>query len=131
MKHDGEVCPDKFLKGRRFAFTTGVPKLLGTKRTFTQHGKGGVWMSDAVPNFHKIADEMCVIRSMKTDEFNHAPAELLLFTGSGRQGRTSMGSWVTYGLGTENENLPGFVVLISSGVAPSGGQSDWGSGFLP
>ena len=131
VKHDGEVCPDKFLKGRRFAFTTGVPKLLGTKRTFTQHGKGGVWMSDAVPNFHKIADEMCVIRSMKTDEFNHAPAELLLFTGSGRQGRTSMGSWVTYGLGTENENLPGFVVLISSGVAPSGGQSDWGSGFLP
>ena len=131
VKHDGEVCPDKFLKGRRFAFTTGVPKLLGTKRQFTQHGKGGVWMSDAVPNFHKIADEMCVIRSMKTDEFNHAPAELLLFTGSGRQGRTSMGSWVTYGLGSENENLPGFVVLISSGVAPSGGQSNWGSGFLP
>ena len=131
VKHDGEVCPDKFLKGRRFAFTTGVPKLLGTKRQFTQHGKGGIWMSDAVPNFHKIADEMCVIRSMKTDEFNHAPAELLLFTGSGRQGRTSMGSWVTYGLGTENENLPGFVVLISSGVAPSGGQSNWGSGFLP
>ena len=131
VKHDGEICPDKFLKGRRFAFTTGVPKLLGTKRQFTQHGKGGVWMSDAVPNFHKIADEMCVIRSMKTDEFNHAPAELLLFTGSGRQGRTSMGSWVTYGLGSENENLPGFVVLISSGVAPSGGQSNWGSGFLP
>ncbi len=131
VKRDGQNCPDEYLKGRRFAFTSGVPKLLGTRRTFTQQGKGGVWMSDAVPNFHSIADEMCVIRSMKTDEFNHAPAELLLFTGHGRQGRPSMGAWSTYGLGTENENLPGFVVLISSGVQPSGGQSNWGSGFLP
>ncbi|MST01313.1 MAG: DUF1501 domain-containing protein [Pedosphaera sp.] len=131
VKRDGQNCPDEYLKGRRFAFTNGVPKLLGTRRQFTQHGKGGVWMSDAVPNFHGIADEMCVIRSMKTDEFNHTPAELLLFTGHGRQGRPSMGAWATYGLGTENENLPGFVVLISSGVQPSGGQSNWGSGFLP
>jgi len=74
---------------------------------------------------------MCVIKSMKTDEFNHAPAELLLFTGSARQGRPGMGTWVTYGLGSESQNLPGFVVLISSGVQPSGGQNCWGSGFLP
>src|SRR5205807_4185637 len=80
---------------------------------------------------HTVADELCVIRSMNTDQFNHAPAELLLFTGSPRQGRPSMGSWVTYGLGSENENLPGFVALISSGVQPSAGQSAWGSGFLP
>jgi hypothetical protein len=131
VKHNGEPCPDEFLKGKRFAFTSGTPKLLGTPRTFSQHGEGGVWMSDAVPHFHGIADEMCVIRSMHTDQFNHAPAELLLYTGSPRQGRPSMGAWVTYGLGSESENLPGFVVFISSGVQPSGGKNLWGSGFLP
>jgi hypothetical protein len=131
VKRNGQLCPDDFIKGKKFAFTSGTPRLLGTPRKFAQHGKGGIWMSDAVPNFHTIADEMCVIRSMNTDQFNHAPAELLLFTGSPRQGRPSFGSWVTYGLGSENENLPGFVVLISSGVQPSAGQSGWGSGFLP
>jgi hypothetical protein len=131
VKHSGENCPDTFLKGKRFAFTSGVPKLLGTPRKYAQHGKGGVWISDALPNLHPVADEMCVIRSMFTEQFNHAPAELLLYTGSARTGRPSMGSWVTYGLGSENENLPGFVVLISSGVQPSGGQNCWGSGFLP
>jgi hypothetical protein len=131
VKRSGENCPDQFLNGRRFAFTTGVPKLMGTPRTFAQYGPGGIWMSDAIPNFHKIADQVTVLNAVKTDEFNHAPAELLLYTGSPRQGRPSMGSWVTYGLGTENENLPGFVVLISSGVQPSGGQGCWGSGFIP
>ncbi len=116
VKRDGQDCPDAFLKGKRFAFTTGTPKLLGTRRTFSQHGKGGVWMSDAIPHLHSVADELCVIRSMTTDQFNHAPAELLVLTGSPRSGRPSIGSWVTYGLGTENQNLPGFVVLISSGV---------------
>ena len=118
VKHDGEFAPDQFVKGKKFAFTTGTPKLMGTPHTFAQYGKGGTWMSDAIPNFHTIADEMCVVKSMFSDQFNHAPAELLLYTGSARQGRPSMGSWVTYGLGTENENLPGFVVLISSGVQP-------------
>ncbi len=131
VKRDGEFAPDEFIKGKKFAFTTGTPKLMGTPHTFSQHGKSGMWMSDAVPNFHALADEMCLIKSMNSDQFNHAPAELLLFTGSARQGRPSMGSWVTYGLGSENENLPGFVVLISSGVQPSAGQSAWGSGFLP
>jgi hypothetical protein len=131
VKHDGEFAPDQFVKGKKFAFTTGTPKLMGTPHTFAQYGKGGTWMSDAIPNFHTIADEMCVVKSMFSEQFNHAPAELLLFTGSARQGRPSMGSWVTYGLGTENENLPGFVVLISSGVQPSGGQGLWGTGFIP
>ncbi len=131
VKHDGEPCPDSFLKGKRFAFTTGVPKLLGTPRKFAQHGKNGVWISDALPHLQGVADDLCVIRSMHTDQFNHAPAELLLYTGSPRSGRPSMGTWVTYGLGTENENLPGFVVLISSGVQPNGGKSSFGSGFLP
>ena len=131
VKRSGQECPDQFLKGRRFAFTSGIPKLMGTPRTFAQHGHGGIWMSDALTHLPRVANEITVIKSMTTDEFNHAPAELLLYTGSGRQGRPSMGSWATYGLGSENENLPGFVVLISSGVQPSGGQSCWGSGFLP
>jgi hypothetical protein len=131
VKNDGKPCPEQFTKGKRFAFTSGTPKLLGTPRKFAQHGKGGVWLSDAVPNLHAVADEMCVIRSMYTEQFNHAPAELLLYTGSARSGRPSMGAWVTYGLGSENENLPGFVVLISSGVQPNGGKNSFGSGFLP
>ena len=131
VKHDGEDCPDSILKGRTFAFTSGVPKLMGTPRTFKQYGKAGIWMSDACPNFHTIADEMTMVRSMQTDQFNHAPAELLLFTGHARQGRPSLGSWATYGLGTENQDLPAFVTLISSGTQPSGGQGLWGSGFIP
>jgi len=131
VKHDGEPCPDEYLKGKRFAFTSGVPKLLGTKQPFKQHGKSGILMSDAIKPLHEVADDVTVIRSMKTDEFNHAPAELLLYTGFARQGRPSIGAWTCYGLGSESANLPGFVVLISSGVQPSGGQGCWGSGFLP
>jgi hypothetical protein len=131
VKHDDTDCPQSALEGKRFAFTSGVPKLLGTPRKFSQHGEGGVWMSDAIPHLHKVADEMCVINSMNTEQFNHAPAELLMYTGSARSGRPSMGSWMTYGLGSENENLPGFVVLISSGVQPNGGKNSYGSGFLP
>src|SRR5262249_21121595 len=85
----------------------------------------------AIPNLHGVADEMCVINSLFTEQFNHAPAELLLYTGSARSGRPAMGAWVTYGLGSENENLPGYVVLISSGVQPNGGKNSFGSGFLP
>jgi hypothetical protein len=131
VARDGQDCPDSFLQGRSFAFTSGIPKLLGTPRKFSQHGSQGMWMSDAIPHFHELADEICLIKSMYTDQFNHAPAELLLYTGSPRSGRPSLGSWVTYGLGSENENLPGFVVLISSGVQPNGGSNSFGSGFLP
>ena len=130
-KHHGEPCPDAFFEGKRFAFTSARPTLLGTPRKFERRGKGGVWMSDAIPHLHGVADELCVIRSMNTDQFNHAPAELLVYTGSPRPGRPSMGSWVTYGLGSENEDLPGFVVLISSGVQPNGGKASFDSGFLP
>lgn len=131
VKYDGKDCPNEYLEGKRFAFTSGVPKLMGTPRTFAQHGQGGLWMSDAIPHLHEVADDLCVIRSMNTDEFNHAPAELLVYTGSPRPGRPSLGAWVTYGLGSESENLPGFVVLISSGVQPNGGKNSFGSGFLP
>ncbi len=133
VKRDGQDCPAEFLDGRTFAFTSGVPKLMGTPRKFAQYGESGTWLSDAVPHFHAadIVDEMCFIHSMNTDQFNHAPAELLIYTGSPRSGRPSMGAWVTYGLGTENQDLPGFVVLISSGVQPNGGANSYGSGFLP
>jgi hypothetical protein len=131
VKWNDKPCPDEFIKGRRFAFTTGVPKLMGTPHQFAPRGECGMWMSDAIPKLHGLADELCLIKSMNTDQFNHTPAELLLFTGASRTGRPSMGSWVTYGLGTENQNLPGFVVLISSGTQPSAGPSAWGSGFLP
>lgn len=131
VKREGQDCPDEFLAGKTFAFTSGVPKLMGSPRQWSQHGANGIWMSDAIPNFHGVADEMCLVHSMHTDQFNHAPAELLVYTGSPRSGRPSMGSWVTYGLGSANENLPGFVVLISSGVQPNGGNNSFGSGFLP
>jgi hypothetical protein len=131
VRRTGQDCPDAFLRGRRFAFTSGVPKLLGTPQRFRQHGKGGQWFSAAVPHLAEIADELTFIKSMHTDQFNHAPAELLLFSGSPQFGRPSMGSWVTYGLGSENQNLPGFIVLVSSGTFPSAGNSVWNNGFLP
>ncbi|MBP84286.1 MAG: sulfatase [Verrucomicrobiales bacterium] len=131
IEHSEQDCPDEFLKGREFAFTTGVPKLMGSPREWTQVGRNGTWMSDAIPHLHGVADDMCMVHSMYTDQFNHAPAELLVYTGSPRGGRPSMGSWATYGLGSENENLPGFVVLISSGTQPNGGKNSFGSGFLP
>lgn len=128
---NGEDCPQSFLEGREFAFTSGTPTLLGTPQNFRQVGSSGRWMSDAIPHLQTVSDEMCMVHSMHSDQFNHAPAELLMYTGSPRTGRPSMGSWVTYGLGSENENLPSFVVLISSGVQPNGGKSSFGSGFLP
>lgn len=131
VKHDGEDCPAEYLAGKKFAFTSGTPKLLGTRRSWVTCGESGIELSDAIPNLQRVADKLCFIKSMHTDQFNHAPAELLVYTGSPRSGRPSLGSWVSYGLGTENANLPGFVVLISSGVQPNGGASSFGSGFLP
>jgi hypothetical protein len=131
VKRSGQDCPGEFLKGRRFAFTSGTPKLLGTPQPFAQHGKSGAWVSAAVPHLATVADDLTFIKSMFTDQFNHAPAELLLYTGSAQFGRPSMGSWVTYGLGSETQNLPGFIVLVSSGTFPSAGTSNWSSGFLP
>ena len=131
VRRNGQNCPDEFLRGRRFAFTSGVPKLLGTPQRFAQHGQSGAWVSEALPQLAGLADNLTFIKSLHSEQFNHAPAELLLFTGSGQFGRPSMGSWVTYGLGSESQNLPGFIVLVSSGTFPSAGGSDWNSGFLP
>jgi Protein of unknown function (DUF1501) len=131
VRRNGEDCPQEFLQGRRFAFTTGTPKLLGTPQRFARHGRCGAWASETVPQIASIVDELCFIKSMFSEQFNHAPAELLLFTGSPQFGRPSIGSWVTYGLGSESQNLPGFIVLVSSGSLPSGGNGDWSNGFLP
>jgi hypothetical protein len=126
-----QPCPDEVLRGQKFPFLKGVPKLLGTPHKFKQHGKNGGWFSNLVPGMAGISDDICMIKSMWTDQFNHAPAELFLFTGAQKAGAASMGSWVTYGLGSENQDLPGFVVLLSGGTDPTGGKSLWGSGFLP
>ncbi|MDA7527598.1 DUF1501 domain-containing protein [Planctomicrobium sp.] len=131
VEMNGMPCPEELTKGERFAFIKGAPKLLGTPHKFSQQGESGAWISEILPKISEQADDLCFIKSMYTDQFNHAPAQLLLYTGSPRQGRPSMGSWVTYGLGAENENLPGFVVLISGGTSPSAGKNAWGSGFLP
>jgi hypothetical protein len=131
VKRTDQKCPDEFVKGKTFAFTSGTPKLMGTPRTFKQYGKSGMWMSDAIPNFHEHADDLCVIKSMHTDQFNHAPAELFVHTGFSQPGRPSFGAWTTYGLGSENQDLPGYVVLISSGTQPNGGKNSFSAGFIP
>ncbi|MCY4204665.1 MAG: DUF1501 domain-containing protein [Bacteroidetes bacterium] len=128
---DGQDCPESLLEGKRFAFIRGIPKMLGPQASFQQHGESGAWISNHLPHLGRVVDKIAFLKAMHTDEFNHAPAQLLVHSGSPRLGRPSMGSWVTYGLGSENENLPAFVVLLSGGVAPDAGASVYGSGFLP
>jgi hypothetical protein len=131
VEYNMQPCPDKLMKGQRFPFIKGHPNLLGTPYHFRPHGECGTVMSELLPHIGGQIDDIALIRSMWTDQFNHAPAELLLHTGSPRFGSASMGSWVTYGLGSENQDLPGFVVLVSGDSDPSAGKSVWGSGFLP
>ena len=131
QKYNGTDCPQHLLEGKRFAFIKGVPQLLGTPYRFQQAGRSGTWVSELLPRFAEVVDEAAIVRSMTTEQFNHAPAQLLLHTGNARLGSASMGAWVTYGLGTENQDLPGFVVLVSGNKTPSAGKSLWGSGFLP
>lgn len=131
IKLSGQECPQSLMEGKRFAFIRGVPKLLGSQAEFKQRGDSGAWISNYLPHLSTIADELTFLKAVHTDQFNHAPAQLMMHTGSARLGRPSMGSWVTYGLGSENSNLPGFIVLTSGGNNPDAGKSVWGSGFLP
>lgn len=124
-------CPAELLKGQTFAFIKGTPKLLGSPYKFSQHGQSGAWISELLPHFKEIVDDVALVHSLNTDQFNHAPAELFLYTGNMLAGSASMGAWATYGLGSENQDLPGFVVMLSGGSDPTGGKSLWGSGFLP
>ncbi len=135
QKLHGQPIPDSFVAGRRFAFmdnfTKDKPKLLGTRQKFAKRGSNGLSVSDLMPHFGKIVDDVAFIRTVATDVFNHAPAKIFFNTGSAQLGRPSMGAWVTYGVGSESQDLPGFVVLQSGPRGPRGGVHNWGSGFLP
>ena len=127
---DGQKIPEELIKGERFAFLRGVPQILGSPYKFQQHGQSEAHLSELMPYLADVVDDVTFVRSMHTDEFNHVPAQLFINTGSPRMGRPCMGSWVSYGLGSEAQNLPGFIVL-ASGKAGRCGTSCWGSGFLP
>ena len=130
---NGQPIPQSYIEGKRFAFmgSSHGTKLLGTRREFKQHGQSGMWISNLFPHTATIVDDATFVKSCAANLFNHAPAKLFMNTGSGQFGRPSMGSWVTYGLGSESQNLPGFVVLQSGPRGPRGGAVNWASGFLP
>ena len=132
QEHDGQEIPSEFIpKGERFAFIKGTPRLLGSPFTFKRYGQSGAELSELLPHLATIADDIAIVRSVHTTQFNHAPGQIFMNTGSQVFGRPSMGSWLTYGLGSESRDLPGFIVLLSGENAPDGGKSCWGSGFLP
>ena len=135
QKRHGQPIPESFTAGKRFAFMDSFskarPKLLGTRRKFRRAGSAGMSVSECLPHTAEIMDDLTFIRTVATDAINHAPAKLFMNTGSAQFGRPSFGSWVTYGLGSESRDLPGFVVLQSGPRGPRGGVSNWGSGFLP
>ncbi len=128
---DGTSAPADIVKGERFAFIRGTPKLLGSPYKFAPHGQAGTAVSELLPHTATIVDDIAVLRSLHTTQFNHAPAQIFMNTGHQIVGRPSLGSWLTYGLGSESAELPGFVVLLSGENQPDGGKSCWGSGFLP
>lgn len=129
-KHDGQLPPAELLKGYRAAFINPNSALLGPKYKFEKHGQCGMELSEVLPHTAKIADDICLIRTMQTEAVNHAPAQIMMNSGSQQFGRPSFGSWTLYGLGSESEDLPGFVVLTSA-KGTSGGASNYGCGFLP
>ncbi|MFA6546907.1 MAG: DUF1501 domain-containing protein [Limisphaerales bacterium] len=129
-KLDGQDCPESLLKGRRFAFIGGKMQLAGSKYKFARHGRSGQEMSELLPHLAKVADDIAIVKTLHTEEINHAPAQMLLHTGFGRGGRPSFGSWVTYGLGTENQDMPAYTVLLS-GPLGGAGTTLWANGFLP
>jgi hypothetical protein len=130
-KYDGTLPPASLVEGYRAAFINPSSKLLGPKFKFARHGRSGIELSELLPHLAEVADDIAVVKSMVTDAFNHAPGQILMNTGTQQFGRPSIGAWVTYGLGSEARDLPGFVVLNSGKKGPSGGNSNWGSGFLP
>jgi hypothetical protein len=128
---DGQGIPAEMTKGERFAFIRGTPKLLGSPYQFKRWGRSGAEISELLPHLGEVADDIAIVRSVHTTQFNHAPAQIFMNTGFQIIGRPSFGSWMTYGLGSACDDLPGFVVLISGENQPDGGKACWGSGFLP
>src|SRR6266702_7216120 len=131
QQFSGQQIPEDILKGEKFAFIRGVPRLLGSPYEFKKWGQSGAMISELLPRLGEVADDIAIVRSMHTSQFNHAPAQIFMNTGFQIIGRPSMGSWMTYGLGSECADLPGFVVLLSGENQPDGGKACWGSGFLP
>lgn len=128
----GQVIPESYVANKRFAFIKKDAKLLGTKRKFVRCGQSGAEVGELLPHLQTVVDDVCIIKSMVTDVFNHGPAKLFVNTGSPQfSGRPSMGAWITYGVGSESSDLPGFVVLQSGPRGPRGGSPLWASGFLP
>jgi len=130
-KFDGTLPPAELLKGYRAAFINPDAKLLGPKFSFARHGQSGTELSELLPHLAKVVDDVTVVKGMSTDAFNHAPGQILMSTGSMIFGRPSLGAWTCYGLGSEAKDLPGFIVFSTGKKGPSGGNSNWGSGFLP
>jgi hypothetical protein len=130
-KFDGTLPPPKLLEGYRAAFINPNSKLLGPRFKFSRHGRSGTELSELLPYLAQVVDDIAIVKSMSTDAFNHAPGQIAMNTGVQQFGRPSFGSWVTYGLGSETRDLPGFIVLNSGAKGPSGGNSNFGSGFLP
>src|SRR4051812_5225165 len=129
-KLQGKPLPPSVIAGQRYAFIRPDAAVLGPQFKFARHGKCGAELSEMLPHLASVADDICIIKSCKTDQFNHAPAQLFFNTGFSQPGRPSIGSWATYGLGSESENLPAFMVM-STGSGISGGAANWSSGFLP
>lgn len=129
-KYEGRPIPPEVIGGQRYAFIRPDAAALGPRFQFAQHGQSGAWVSEAMPHLAKVVDDLCIIRSVKTDQFNHAPAQIFFQTGFGQPGRPCIGSWALYGLGAETQNLPAFVVM-STGSGLSGGTALMSSGFLP
>ncbi len=130
-RFDGTLPPAELLKGYRAAFINPHSKLLGPKFKFAKHGRCGAELSELLPHLAEVSDDIAIVRGMTTDAFNHAPGQILMSTGSQIFGRPSFGAWSLYGLGVESRDLPGFVVFSTGAKGPSGGSSNWGSGFLP
>jgi hypothetical protein len=129
-RYDGRPVPAEVVKDQRYAFIRPDASLMSARYRFARHGQCGAELSEMLPHLSRVVDQIAIVKSMYTDQFNHAPAQIFLNTGSPLPGRPSMGSWVCYGLGSESVDLPGFVVL-SSGSGISGGAANWSSGFLP
>ena len=130
-KWDGQLPPKELTEGYRAAFINPQSKLLGPKFKFARHGQCGAELSELLPHLATVADDIAIVKSMATDAFNHAPGQIMMNTGSQQFGRPSFGAWTTYGLGCQSQDLPAYVVFSTGAKGPSGGNSNWGSGFLP
>ncbi len=129
-KIDGKSLPPSVIGGQRYAFIRSDAAVMAPRFKFARHGQSGMTFSELLPHTASIADEICRLGAVHTEQFNHAPAQILFNTGFSQPGRPSMGSWVIYGLGAEARDLPAFIVM-STGSGISGGAANWSSGFLP